>query len=97
MIDVLLNFSRNTIHVEPSLLKVSGVAQSGHVEDANLGKGLCLVATLKNTRTYHYAVFASKSVKAGLTGPTLIDRNTLVVGVIEGVVVNVVTSKDIGD
>ena len=97
MVDVLLNFTRNIILVGPNLLRISRILQSRDVEDANLGKGLYLLAAFKNTRTYHYAVFACKLVKAGLTGSTLTGRNTLLVGVIEGVVVNVVTSEDIGD
>jgi len=52
---------------------------------------------IKNAKTYHNAVFAGEFVKARLTGLTSIGRTTLLVGVIEGVVVNVVTSKYVGN
>lgn len=52
---------------------------------------------IQNSRTYHYVVLACKLVKAGLAGLTLIGGITLPVGMIQDVVVKVVTSKNIGD
>ena len=52
---------------------------------------------IQNARTYHYAVSARKFVKASLAGLALIGRTTLPVGMIEGITVKVLTSKDIGD
>jgi hypothetical protein len=97
IIEAFLNFCGNILLVDPGLLKTSIIDQPWHVEDTNLGKKLCLLTTLKYARTYHYAVFASEFVKAGIAGLTVIGWTTLLIGVIEDVVVNVVTSKDIGD
>jgi len=63
-----LRFSGNDL----GSLKTSSIHQPRCVEDVNLVKRLYLLTTVKNAKTYHYAVFASKFVKAGLTGGTLI-------------------------
>ena len=53
-----------------------------------------------NPYTYHYAILAPKLVKSGRVGLALVVRTTQLVGMIENVevvVINVVSSKDIGD
>ena len=53
-----------------------------------------------NFRTYHQVVLTRKLVKAGLVGPTLVLKTTMLVGVVEKVevvVVNIITGKDIGN
>ena len=58
---MLLDLSRNALLVELVLLKTTGVGQPRRVEDANLGRRLCLV--IRNTSAYRYAVVAPKFVK----------------------------------
>jgi len=59
-----------------------------------------LPTTFINACTYHYTVLTRKFVKAGRVCLALVVRTTLLVGMVESVevvVINVVTSKDIGD
>jgi len=72
VIEVFLNFSGNTLPVDPGSLKTSSIDQPRSVEDVDLVMRLCLLTTSENAQTYDYAVFASKFVKARLTGVTLI-------------------------
>ena len=60
-VDVLLNLSCNILLVELVLLSTASVSRPGRVEDANLGRRLCLV--IKSTGAYHYAVVAPQLVK----------------------------------
>ena len=82
------------------MLGTTSVDQSRRVEDADLGKRLCLLNTLTIAGTYHNAVLAREFVKAGRVGLALVFRTTLLVSMIENVdvvMINVVAVKDIGD
>jgi hypothetical protein len=59
---VLLNLSNNTF-VESIMLNTASVRQPRRVEDANLGKRLCIPTTFKNADIYHYALVACKFVQ----------------------------------
>jgi len=60
-VDVLLNLSCNALLVELILLSSASVGQPRCVEDANLGRRLCLV--IRNTSAYRYVIVAPKFVK----------------------------------
>ena len=65
-----------------------------------LGSGYTYSSRSKNTSTYHYAVTACEFVNSGQVSLALAVRTPLFVVLVEDVevvVVNVVTSKDIGD
>ena len=97
---MILNLCLNTLFVELVLLKVARVSQTGCVEDANLGKMLFILTTFMNAYTYRYTILARKLVKPGRVGLALFVGTTLLVGIVEnveGVVINDVASKDIGD
>ena len=72
------------------LLNVASAGEPGRVEDANLGRRLHLLPTLKNAPTHRYALFAHNFVRPGRLGPTLIAKNISLVGVVENVEVIVV-------
>ena len=99
-VDILLDLSDDALLVEFVLLNTTGVSQPRCIEDADLGTRLRLLITFTNTGTYHYAVVATKLVKARQLGLALVIRTTLLVGMIEDVevvMVNVVAGKNIGD
>ena len=50
VIEVFLNFSGNTLPVDPGSLKTSSIDQPRGVEDVNLTKRLCLLTTLKKLK-----------------------------------------------
>ena len=98
--NVVLDLCCNTFLVELVLPKVASVSQPGRVEDADLQKRLRVLTTLRNVRTYHYAVVAREFVKAGRVGLRAITQIILLVGAVEDVEVVVIKSlsgKDIGD
>ena len=82
--------------MEPVLLNVG---ESGCIEDADLEKRLYIYTNYsKCAGTYHYAVPASKLIKADSLGQALVFRTTLLVSKdVEVVVIDVVADKDIGD
>ena len=97
---MVLNLSLDALLVELVLLNSTSVSQTRGIEDANLGKMLCIFTTFIYAYTYHYAVLARKFVKSGRGGPALVVGTTSLVGIVENVevvVANVVASKDIGD
>jgi hypothetical protein len=76
------------------------VGQPRGVEYTDLGKRLGILITFTNVGTYSYAIFARKFVKAGRAGLALVVRTTSFVGMVENIeviMINVVTSEDIGD
>ena len=75
-VGVLLDLCRNAPLVDSILLYRASVGQTRGVEDANLGKMLCVITAFIHSCTYHYAVLARKLVKSGRVGLALVVRAT---------------------
>ena len=63
-VDVLLDLCHNTPLVEFILLNTTSTGQRRGVEDAEFGKELHKLATVKKTCTYYYAIAARKRIQA---------------------------------
>ena len=99
-VGMFLDLTLDTSCLGFALRKVARVGVPGCVDDADLGKRSRLLVVLTTVITYHYAVLACTFVDVSRVGLALVGRTTLLVGGVkdvEVVVVNVVTSKDIGD
>ena len=86
--------------MELVLLNTADVGQPRCVEDANLGKRLCILTMFINVGAYHYAVLALKFVNAGRVRLALVARTALLVGTVENVkviIISVIAGKNIGD
>ena len=98
---MVLDLCCNTPLVEFILLDTASIGQSWGVEDANLRKRLyTILAPLKRTSTYRYAVLARKLIQARRVGLTLVVRTTLFIVAVENievVMISIIADKDIGD
>jgi hypothetical protein len=98
-VDTSSDLTCDSLLVELVLLNIVGVDEPRGVDDANLGKRLCLLTRFKDAVAYHYAAIARKFVNVDAIGLTL-TKTILLVGAVEDVevvVINVSAEKDIGD
>ena len=79
---------------------IASVSQPRGVKDADLRKGLRVLATFRYVGAYQYTVVAHELVKMSRVGPGLITQITLLIGEVEDsevVAVRSLAGKDIGD